>query len=225
MIHPIKDINGLSPWSKAFLPIAVVLITTISYGWGSTWWEILSAVSGVFCVVLVAEGKLSNFGWGFINCALYGLTSYNNNFFGDMALNWAIYLPFQVIGFMMWRKAMPDGKTVEMYKMNHGKLFIVAICAAVAIFICGRILENFNGQHPYTDSSNVVLSLLATALMALRFREQWACWILVNLTGIWMWANAADSSGPAELMMWAMFLLNSGYGLLRWSKENNSMVM
>ena len=220
MIHPIKDINGLSPWSKAFLPIAVVLITTISYGWGSTWWEILSAVSGVFCVVLVAEGKLSNFGWGFINCALYGLTSYNNSFFGDMALNWAVYLPFQVIGFMIWRKAMPDGKTVQMFKMNYDKLFAVAIVAALAIWLGGGVLEIFKGQHPHTDASNVVLSLLATGLMAMRFREQWICWILVNLTGIWMWASAESSSGPAELMMWSMFLVNSVFGMWVWSKAN-----
>ena len=220
MIHPLRDLGGMSPWSKTFLPIAVALIFGISYGWGSAWWEILSAISGVFCVVLVAEGKLSNFGWGFINCALYGLTSYNNNFFGDMTLNWAIYLPFQVIGFMMWRKAMPDGKAVEMHKMHDSILFAVAAGTAIAIILGGWILEHFNGQHPYTDASNVVLSLLATVLMALRLREQWVCWILVNLTGIWMWANAADSTGPAELMMWSMFLVNSVYGLWMWTKPN-----
>ncbi len=219
------ELLTLSTWGRWFAPITSILIIYLSIQWGSTWWEILSAVSGVLCVVLVADRKLTNFFWGIINCSLYGLSSYNNSFFGDMSLNWFIYIPFQFIGLYMWYRNTDGDNSVE---ANALGMFQLAACAAIVVgcvFIGYVILDSLNGNHPIADSSNVVLSLMATVLMAFRFREQWMCWIMVNLTGIWMWYSNIEADGApiAPLLMWVAFLVNSCYGYYSWSKQQRMM--
>lgn len=221
----VLELMSLSTWGRWFAPITSVLIIYLCIQWGSTWWETLSAVAGVLCVVLVADRKLTNFFWGLINCSLYGLTSYYNSFYGDMSLNWLIYVPFQFIGLYMWHRNTDLDNSVETKKLDWMQLTACGFIVVGCTFIGYVILESLNGNHPVADSSNVVLSLMATVLMAFRFREQWMCWILVNLTGIWMWyANIASDGAPiAPLLMWVAFLINSCYGYYSWSKEQRSL--
>lgn len=220
-LKPLQDLKDLSIWGKTFGPLACILIGYIAYGWGSAWWEILSAISGVICVVLVAEGKLSNYLWGLVNCTLYGMTSYYNGYYGDMTLNWVIYVPFQFIGFCLWQDAMLAKDDLPTKSLDIQQ-FILAFAALIASICVGTmLLLHFGGKHPLTDSTNVCLSLIATLLMALRFKEQWLCWIAVNVSGIMLWLNTSEG-GEAALLMWVAFLINSIYGYWKWSKLENS---
>lgn len=216
-LQPLQDIKDLSLWGKSFGLVASLMIGYIAYGWGSAPWEILSAVSGVICVVLVAEGKLSNYLWGLVNCTLYGLTSYHNGFYGDMTLNWLIYVPFQFIGFCLWRNALmaEDDLPTKSLDLYQGLMAAVVLIASIGVGTL--ILIKVGGHQPLTDATNVCLSLLATLLMALRFKEQWLCWIAVNVSGIWLWLNTGEG-GEAALLMWVAFLVNSLYGYWKWSK-------
>lgn len=212
----------LSKGKMAYLGIMILSILAVSISFGDTWYGMLSAVSGIICVVLVAEGRISNFYWGMLNCALYGFISYQNRFYGDMILNWAIYLPFQFIGLYMWKKNLDNVGEVVTRKLSTEDLSIVGLSVALLTAIGGFVLSKNGGANPYVDSANVVLSLVATVLMAQRYREQWLCWILVNITGITMWSISAisnDGQGTAALMMWVTFLVNSIYGYWSWTKR------
>lgn len=77
-----NDVATLPNGRKAYLAAMLATIVGLSVYWGDTWYGMLSAFSGVMCVVLVAEKRLSNFGWGLINCSLYGFISYQNGYFG-----------------------------------------------------------------------------------------------------------------------------------------------
>lgn len=223
-VNIIDDLKGLSTWGRYFAPITCALIIYLCTNvWGSAWWEILSSVSGVLCVVLVADRKLTNFFWGLMNCSLYGLTSYNSAFYGDMGLNWFLYVPFQFIGLWMWtRQGASDGEELISNRIIGKWAYIMPLAVICAILGLEKALASIGGAHPLADASNVVLSITATILMAYRFREQWICWIGVNVTGIIMWAlkfNSGENEGIAPLLMWCAFLINSVYGLWVWSKR------
>lgn len=229
MMTAINDVLTLSRNSKIYMAAMVSALVAVFIALGENsvlgW---VSTISGVICVILVAERKISNYYWGFINAALYGWISYKNGFFGDMTLNWLVYLPFQVIGFIMWSKAI-NQKTisVETKKFTPKELFQVTAAILVTILVVSDILKYFGGNHPMVDASNVVLSIAATILMANRYSEQWLCWIAVNVTGITMWALAAAQGGEASiagLMMWAMFFINSVYGYVNWRKNAGYVV-
>lgn len=216
------DLVELSTGRKLALAGAMAFMTGMSILWGSSWWELLSAVSGAVCVFLVADRKISNFAWGLLNCSLYGLTSYYNGFYGDMTLNWGLYVPFQFIGLWLWFRHTSNDEGVATRKLPFHHLFKLALITVLAI-LCGKaILELVNGNHPLFDSANVVLSVVATALMAGRYTEQWGCWILVNLTGIAMWSlnlYQGNGEGIAALSMWLVFLANSIYGYWSWYRN------
>ncbi len=214
-----NDIATLPSGRKAYLLAMLATIVGLSIYWGDTWYGMLSAFSGVMCVVLVAEKRLSNFAWGLLNCSLYGFISYQNGFFGDMTLNWAIYIPFQFIGFYLWNRSMQEEIEVTSKSLEWWSILNIAVGTAAAVYIGQLILTYYGGNHPWLDSFNVVLSLVATVLMAKRYAEQWLCQILVNLSGIAMWLSATMSNqgeGVATLIMWSAFLINSIYGYYRW---------
>lgn len=217
----VRELIQLSRWGRWFVPTAAIIIIYVCAINNSSWWETLSAIAGLFCVVLVADRKLTNFFWGLINCSLYGLASYNSAFYGDMALNWVLYVPFQFIGLYLWNKNSDYDDCVESKALDSKALSFVVPAVLCAIFLGASLLASFNGAHPMLDSSNVVLSVTATILMALRYREQWVCWILVNLTGIGMWTwnlTSGNGEGIAALAMWSAFLVNSCYGFYSWTK-------
>lgn len=222
-VNIIRELFSIGRWGKSYIPICSALMIGLSLSWGSAWWEIVSAVTGVICVVLVAERKLTNFFWGLINCSLYGLTSYYSGFYGDMSLNWALYVPFQIAGLLAWYKNSDANDEVFAKRLGKRDMFVVAMGVAAAWMIGAYILTKINGAHPYADSANVVLSVAATILMWGRYREQWACWILVNLSGILMWGLKAyygGGVGDPALLMWVAFLANSIYGYWSWTKAS-----
>lgn len=214
-----NDIATLPNGRKAYLMAMLATIVGLSIYWGDTWYGMLSAFSGVMCVVLVAEKRLSNFAWGLINCGLYGFISYQNGFFGDMTLNWVVYVPFQFIGFYLWNKSLQDDIEVTSKSLHWVDVFNLSMLVAFLVYTGYKVLSFYGGNHPVLDSFNVVLSLVATVLMAKRYAEQWLCWILVNLSGIAMWVQTTltnGGEGVATLIMWSAFLINSIYGYYRW---------
>lgn len=223
-VNMVKELFHLSLFGRIFAPLCTALIVYLSITWGSQWWEILSAVSGVFCVVLVADRKLTNFSWGLINCVLYGLSSYNNAFYGDMSLNWFLYVPFQFLGLIWWNNNLDNNNSkVETKQLNTNDFIAVAAFVGMCIFVLGYILEAAKGAQPFVDAINVILSITATVLMAKRYTEQWFCWILVNISGIVMWFlnfYHGNNSGVANLLMWVAFLINSLYGMYNWAKSS-----
>lgn len=222
-VNIIRELFSVGRWGVFFIPICSIIMIGLSVSWGSAWWEILSAVTGVICVVLVAERKLTNFFWGLINCSLYGLTSYYSGFYGDMSLNWLLYVPFQIAGLLAWYRHSDANDEVFAKRLGKRDMVVVAVGVLVAWTIGTFILTQAGGSHPYADSANVVLSIAATILMWGRYREQWVCWILVNVTGILMWGLKAyygDGAGDPALLMWVAFLANSVYGYWTWHKAS-----
>ena len=139
-----------------------------------------------------------------------------------MSLNWFLYVPFQFLGLIWWNNNLKESK-VETKRLNINDLLAVTCFVGMCIFILGYILEAAKGTQPFVDATNVVLSVAATILMAKRYTEQWLCWILVNISGIAMWAinlyNGNDG-GIANLLMWVAFLVNSVYGIYNWAKDS-----
>lgn len=225
MFSPATVMDGFRDWPTAaygWLLLAVAMITGISIYWGESLVGIVSAVTGVVCVVMVARAKIANYSFGVINAALYGYVAYQATYYGDAMLNWLFYLPIQFLGFYMWDQAnrKVDSATVIRERMSMKAIVITASLAISAIAVYGALLESWGDAMPFVDSSTTVLSITAMILMLKRFAEQWILWIMVNVLSIGMWVVstiANDGGGIAALMMWMVFLVNSVYGWISWS--------
>jgi nicotinamide mononucleotide transporter len=225
-------------WLLSFL--MVIVATTIYFSisgtdWAS-WKSVLlnwiispaSAISGIVCVVLAAKGKLSNYIWGVVNSIAYGYVAYMSGYYGDMIINLAFMLPFQLIGFIWWRNHLrPSSKTdVKMRKLNWKQSIIIGLGSIVATFLVGlglfqvdnwfiNVMKRNVSIYSMIDSvfhikflgsifdaSTEILQVIATILMTLAYAEQWIMWIAINILSILMWLSVIIAE-PTSLA-WAV---------------------
>ena len=190
----------------------------------------LAGITGVLCVVLVAKGSIWNYAFGLVNVSLYAWISYKAALYGDAGLNALYYLPMQFIGWWQWRKrgaamsqaeVVGDGVQVKARRLDVLQRIYLALGCFAAVTLVGFVLKYLGDPQPFKDSATTVLSIVAQALMALAFMEQWALWIITNVISVVMWGVCVvrgEAHAGVMVIMWVFYLLNSINGLRVWLK-------
>lgn len=193
----------------------------------------VAAIAGVLCVVLVAKGSIWNYLFGIVNVSMYAYISYKAALYGDAALNALYYVPMQFIGWWQWRRrgaAVSAGESadgsvqVQARRFDWRQRAVLFACCAIAVIGVGFLLRHFGDPQPFKDSTTTVLSVVAQALMALAFMEQWILWIITNVVSVVMWVVCVSRGEPhasVMVIMWSFYLLNSINGLRVWLKLSN----
>lgn len=222
----ISDLKSLNYKQIGFLGCMLATMLSLSLYWGDGVIGILAGLTGVTCVVLVNLKKMSNFAWGFINCLLYGYVAYTASYYGDVMLNWLFYLPLQVIGAYMWYDILEDNDIKVQKITSLLTLSQLVLGSVITVLIYSLALTKLGGALSLVDATTTTLSVLATYFMVKGYREQWLCWIIVNVLSIFMWVQIVASSGGEEgvsvLIMWCMFLINALYGTYTWFSSYTS---
>ena len=198
----------------------------------------VAGIAGVFCVVLVAKGSIWNYLFGIINVSMYAYISYKASLYGDAGLNALYYVPMQFIGWWQWRKrgaavseaeAAGQGVQVKARRFDWRQRVLLAAGCTAAVVAVGFALRHFGDPQPFKDSLTTVLSIVAQALMALAFMEQWVLWIITNIVSVIMWSVCVargEAHAAVMVIMWSFYLLNSINGLRVWlklSKEGSDL--
>lgn len=257
-----SDLQKLSVNEKRWLQLFLFIIIS-STCWfsaqGTDWYSLrsimlnwvispLSAISGVLCVVMVAKGLLSNWIWGLIGSASYGLLAWTSGYYGDWLLNWFYFLPAQFFIYYSWRNQLQaDSQIVRMRRLGHHWFWVIAavLLAVIALAFVLLQLDSFLSDAlkrnsmvydsltlltglswlgPLLDSLTVVLQITAQLLMIRMFAAQWPFWIMTNVLTLLAWvlvlATEPDSAPYAvpTLIMWSAFLVNSIYGAISWQR-------
>ena len=188
----------------------------------------VAGIAGVLCVVLVAKGSIWNYLFGLVNVSMYAYISYKAALYGDAALNALYYVPMQFIGWWQWRKrgaamsgseAAGKGVQVRARRFSWTQRAVLAAGCAVAVVAGGFVLRHFGDPQPFKDSTTTLLSIVAQALMALAFMEQWALWIITNVVSVIMWTICVargEAHAAVMVIMWSFYLLNSINGMRVW---------
>ena len=215
-----------------FLIVGVIL-TNIIYSVLTGTMDVIGSfagITGVLCVVLVAKGSIWNYAFGLVNVSLYAWISYKAALYGDAGLNALYYLPMQFIGWWQWRKrgaavseteAAGEGVQVKARRLDLKQRTFLALGCFVAVALGGLLLKHLGDPQPFKDSATTVLSIVAQALMALAFMEQWALWIITNVISVVMWGVCVargEAHAGVMVIMWTFYLLNSINGLRVWLK-------
>lgn len=192
-------------------------VTDAESGWVYNLISSVAAVCGIICVVLCAAGKKSQYYWGFANIAAYIAVAWISRFYGEVMLNGLYYLPSQFVGIYLWRKnsskedpSMVSGRRL---KLIPTILLLAGTCAGIVLY--RMLLIQLGGSSAWLDSASTVFSIVANALMVMRFREQWTLWVIVDVVTVIMWAGRGDM---IMTTMWAVYLINAIYGFVNWTK-------
>lgn len=208
-----------------WLVFAVVIITGLSIYWGDSLMGIISATTGVTCVICTAKGKLSAYIFGTVNTVLYALIAYNAKYYGDFQLNMFYYLPMQFYGFYVWHKNMnPETQEVIKKRMSNKNRLILTLVVVVGVLLYGTFLKKLGGNLPYVDALSTVASIVAMIVSIRMYMEQWVIWIFVDVVTIIMWGTAFINGNDsiATLLMWIIYLLNAVFAYFKWKRESKN---
>lgn len=218
----------LTGWKKAeviWLFVACAVITGLSIYWGDSLMGIISAVTGVACVVCTGKGKLSAYVFGLVNSVLYAIISFRATLYGETMLNALYYVPMQFVGFYVWSKHM-DQQTGEVVKKRMKPIGLLLMSAAVALatILYGLLLKQLGDAMPFVDSFTTVCSVAAMIISVRMYAEQWMIWVAVDVFSVYMWwcDFRSGSDNIATLLMWVVYLGNAVIMLIKWEKEAHS---
>jgi nicotinamide mononucleotide transporter len=214
-------------WDYCWVIIASVVGTWIGLQWGEggwkTWLSVITMLSGLWCVILVAKGRILNYYIGLVQILGYAYICYGYKLWGEVMLNLIYFLPMTFVGLYIWSKNK-DIKVLDKVRtklMNNEMRFFCFAISVIAVAMYGYWLNSVGDPVPYLDSASTVLSVIAMILLAWRYTEQWLLWIAVDVVSVWMWILVVLEKGTndiALLVMWIAFLINAIYGFLSWTK-------
>jgi len=217
-----EEFLGWKTWEVMWLVIACITIFALSIYWKDTAMGIISATTGVACVVCTGKGKLSAYLFGTINVVLYAIIAYQAKFYGEVMLNILYYLPMEFYGTYVWSKHM-NSETHEVQKRemkSRGKIILlISVIAGTTLY--GYFLQKLGGSLPYVDALSTVVSVVAMIVSVKMYAEQWMLWIVVDVVTVIMWAIAfaQGSDSIATLLMWIVYLGNAVIMYVKWAKE------
>lgn len=217
-----EEFLGWKKWEVMWLIIACVTIFALSVYWKDTAMGIISATTGVACVVCTGKGKLSAYIFGIVNTLLYAIIAYKAQFYGEVMLNVIYYFPMQFYGIYVWSKHMnAETHEVEKKEMNLNGKLILCGCVIVATIAYGFMLKWLGGALPFIDALSTVVSVVAMIVSIKMYAEQWILWIVVDVVTVIMWAIAfaQGNDSIATLLMWIVYLGNAVVMYVKWIKE------
>ena len=184
------------------------------------WVGLFTSWTGIVCVIMVAEGRASNYFFGFLNSVIYFALSYQNMFYGEV-MTAIFFIVMQPVGLYVWLTARVNGVAEEEdTEFEARKLdwkgwikwlgFTLLVWASF-----GLIYQSVGSARPFRDSITDGTNWTGQFLMTYLYREQWIFWIATNLFSIYLWWG---TSLHMQAMYW-VYALNSAVGWYQWSKS------
>jgi nicotinamide mononucleotide transporter len=213
--------NGYTLFEKIFLFSMVALQLIVYCFVPDTPIGMVCGVAGVICVILTAKGKISSYLFNFIQMITYMIICWDAALYLEFGEQ-VFYFIVCIFGVFMWNKNMKtneDGTTqVKAKKFQLWQWLVVAAVVAVSTLALGYFGgEVLGSTMPYLDAMTVALAVIAQLLMVWRYREQWACWILIDVISLIMFIALGNWSMVAMYIAWTA---NAFYGWYNWTKLN-----
>jgi len=223
MINWIKNEfwTGYNNFERIFMA-AMIMLQVIMYCIApDTPIGMICGISGVICVVLTAKGKISSYIFNFIQMITYMIICWEARLFLEFGEQ-VFYFIACIFGVFLWKKNMKkneDGtEQVIAKKFKPWHWVATIIITVVTTFILGSFGNNILGSTlPYLDAFTVALAVIAQLLMVWRYREQWAVWIVIDVSSLVMFVMLYEWAMVAMYIAWT---INAIYGWYNWTKLN-----
>ncbi|QIL46237.1 nicotinamide mononucleotide transporter [Vagococcus coleopterorum] len=218
------EVSGIKGWEWVYL-LGLLAIQVATFFFtkevDNSTMGMLTAIANIFCVFLVAKGKMSNYLFGIFYAGFYFIISMQHFVLGEAALA-TFYFVMQFVGLYTWSLNMhevtgDESEVVESKTLDAKGWFVTLASTAILYTIIVMLLIAFKSNSPMQDALTTSVSIIAQILMTKRFAEQWIMWIVVNVLQLWLWIKVGDA---AMIAMTVAILINSTYGYINWLAMN-----
>ena len=215
--------TGYTRFEKIFL-FSMVALQAIVYCFApDSLIGMICGIAGCICVALTAKGKISSYFFNFVQMITYMIICWDLALYLEFGEQ-VFYFIVCIFGVFMWKKNMKkndDG--TEQVKAKKFKLWQWIVAVIVVIWTTWLLgffgAEVLGSTLPYLDAMTVALAVLAQLLMVWRYREQWICWIVIDVTSLIMFIILGQWSMVAMYVAWT---INAVYGWYNWTKLTNN---
>ena len=180
--------------------------------------------SGLLNSYYASVGKIYNYIFGAVYCALSGYVCLKTGLYGIAILSFAVYFPSQIHGYFSWKNKKNENKEVKVRGFTLKNSIIIISSCIIGSLLLGLLLSKIPTQQlVFLDSSSNILNLCGIILMNLRFKECWAVWLFNNTVDLIIWVvNYMNNTVNSTMMLLVAigYLLINIYGLIKWYKKS-----
>ena len=180
-----------------------------------------TSITGIVCVILVTEGRASNYFFGLINSIVYLIMALQSGFYGEV-ITTLYFLVSQPIGLYLWLSSFAnhEEKQEETFQAKRldfkGWIKYLSITAIMWLGM-GFAYQSIGSNRPFRDSVTDGTNGVGQLLMNNLYAEQWIFWIATNLFSIYLWWG---SGGNLQIVvMYLVYTINSLYGWYKWNQS------
>jgi|GEM_PF-2146187 len=194
--------------------------------------NMISGLCGIMCVFLTAKVNRMNFPFAMINNVVFIIYLF---YFGIWATFWlelVIYLPLNIVSWWRWSKHKDEdnellAKSKKLSLIQN--LFVTAIIIGVTVFVHFTLSElagdswmKFAQKFGWSitvmrwlDSAIFSIGIVSAFLQMLRYKEQYAWYILTDIIAVAQYAIKKD---PVYTTKKAIYLIEAFIGFDNWQK-------
>lgn len=233
------DQNKFNKWFSAFILTGMsicVVLSCISKMQAPDARKVLLIVSafgalmGVASTVLSANGSIWNFFFGILDVSIYSYILYDSGMHSQFLLHMLYILPMEFVGLVKWRKKGAGSRSQVKAQRLKGKKWLSYIALFIGVYavafevdylLAQRAGEAFVVSKMALDAVITTANIVALAMMAFAYFEQWYLWTLVNLSSVVIWSITLASTPDAgyaiiPLVKYIFYFINGINGIRIW---------
>ena len=182
-----------------------------------TWAEIFGFVLSLWMVV--CNMRVNPLAWplAIVASLLYFLLFWNGKLYGESGLQ-LLFAALALWGWWQWlRGTGDDGQALRVRRLTRLGLLMATGITLLAWPALGLFLAHqTDSPVPYFDAFPTVASLTGQWLLARKYQENWAAWIIVNIVSV---ALFAFKGYWLTVVLYAIFIPLSVMGWRAWAKQ------
>lgn len=191
--------------------------------WGSvsTWAEIIGFVLAVWMVIGNIRERLWAWPLAIISSLLYFALFWRSKLYGDAALQ-IFFVLLALWGWWQWWRglgadATPQRAALPVTTLNRNMTIKVIASCVILWGITGLFLQHYTDTDvPWWDAFPTAVSLVAQYLLARKYLENWAAWLVVNTVSIGLFAYKGLW---LTVILYTLFIAMSVAGWRAWRQR------
>lgn len=194
-------------------------------GYQISYVELIGTLFGLLSVYFASRANILTWATGIINELFLFILFFQVQLYADMFLQ-VYFFVVTLYGWYNW-KQKPKQNSITLTNLKT-KIWL-ASAIIVGTIIVGFLFSNIHlylphyfkteAAFPFADSFVMVLSIIATVLLAQKKIETWYLWIVVDIVCVFLFFKKGIAFLALEYLV---FLGLATYGLLNWKKQLNN---
>jgi nicotinamide mononucleotide transporter len=191
-------------------------------GYPISYVELIATLSGLISVYYASRANILTWPTGIINELFSFILFFQVQLYADMFLQVYFFI-VTIYGWYYWKTNTVEKKVATVTFRNRLLLAGVIVVGTIAF---GFLFQNiyllipsiFAGPaaYPFTDSFIMMLSIMATILLAKKQIENWALWITADVLAVVLYFKKEIYFLSLEYLIFGGL---ASYGLYHWNKQ------